>query len=103
MSETNKYWHLTLYVAGTSGKSATAIRNLKNYCAEHAEQSFEIEIIDLLQHPHLAEKDQILAIPTLVRKIPKPMRKIIGDLSNSEKVMMTLELKFLKNKNEKYG
>ncbi len=84
-------WQLTLYVAGNTTKSRMAIENLNRYCAEHLEMQYKIEIIDLHQNPGFAERDQILAIPTLVRKMPKPVRKIIGDLSNTEKVLVALD------------
>lgn len=78
-------YELKLYVAGNTPKSAAALNNLKKYCEEYLKDQYKIEVIDLLIHPQLAEGDQILAIPTLVRKVPVPIRKIIGDLSNEEK------------------
>ena len=89
-------WQLRLYVAGNTPKSAMALINLKKYCEMHLADRYELEVIDLLQHPQLAAGDQILAIPTLVRKVPVPMRKIIGDLSNEEKVLVGLDLKPVK-------
>lgn len=89
----NKRWRLRLYVAGQSPKCLAAFANLKKICEEHMPGQYEIEIIDLLEHPHLARGDQILAIPTLVRKLPAPMRKIIGDLSNTERVLVGLDLR----------
>jgi circadian clock protein KaiB len=89
-------WELRLYVAGNTPKSMTALSNLKRYCEEHMEGQYKIEVIDLLVHPQLAEGDQILAIPTLVRKVPVPIRKIIGDLSNEEKVLVGLNIRPLK-------
>ena len=89
-------WQLKLYIAGKTLKSETALRNLKKYCQEHLEGRYEIEIIDLLEKPQLAEGDQIFAVPTLVRKVPVPMRKIIGDLSNEEKVLVGLNIVPLK-------
>jgi len=86
-------WELRLYVAGNTPKSVTALNNLKRYCEEHLKDQYIIEVIDLLQHPMLAEGDQILAIPTLVRKVPVPIRKIIGDLSNEEKVLVGLNIR----------
>ena len=86
-------FELRLYVAGNTTKSATALRNLKRYCEEHLKGLYAIEVIDLLQHPQLAEGDQIFAIPTLVRKVPEPIRKIIGDLSNEEKVLVGLDIR----------
>lgn len=89
-------WELRLYVAGNTPKSVTALNNLKRYCAEHLKDEYKIEVIDLLVHPQLAEGDQILAIPTLVRKVPVPIRKIIGDLSNEEKVLVGLNIRPVK-------
>lgn len=80
-------------MAGNTQKSTAAIINLKKYCEEHLSDRYELEVIDLLLHPQLASGDQILAIPTLVRKVPVPVRKIIGDLSNEEKVLVGLDLK----------
>ena len=85
-------WDLKLYVAGNTPKSVTAIKNLKKYCEEHLKGKYRIEVIDLLKKPQLAEGDQIFALPTLVRKVPVPMRKIIGDLSNEEKVLVGLNI-----------
>jgi circadian clock protein KaiB len=85
-------WHLRLYVAGESPNSLTAFANLKQLCDEHLEHPYEIEIVDLLQNPRLARGDEILAIPTLVRRLPAPMRKIIGDLSNTDQVLVGLQL-----------
>src|SRR4051812_23131684 len=87
---------LRLYVAGNTPKSITAINNLNTYCEEYLEGRYQIEVIDLLQKPQLAEGDQILAIPTLVRKVPVPIRKIIGDLSNEEKVLVGLNIRPVK-------
>lgn len=89
----DKQWELRLYIAGNTPKSVAAISNLKKYCEEHLEGKYHIEIIDLLVHPQLAEGDQIFAIPTLVRKVPQPIRKIIGDLSNKEKVLVGLNIR----------
>jgi circadian clock protein KaiB len=86
-------WELRLYVAGKTEKSVTALTNLKKYCEEHLKGQYRIEVIDLLEKPQLAEGDQILAIPTLVRKVPEPIRKIIGDLSNEEKVLVGLNIR----------
>jgi len=87
-----KKWELRLYVAGKTPKSVAAFTNLKKYCEEHLQGQYRIEVIDLLENPQLAEGDQILAIPTLVRKVPEPIRKIIGDLSNEEKVLVGLNI-----------
>ncbi|AMJ66610.1 circadian clock KaiB family protein [Hymenobacter sp. PAMC 26628] len=89
----NKKWELRLYVAGQTAKSAAALANLRRYCAEYMEGSYSLEVIDLLLHPQLAEGDQILAIPTLVRKVPAPLRRIIGDLSNEERVLVGLDIR----------
>ncbi|HEY4195071.1 MAG TPA: circadian clock KaiB family protein [Mucilaginibacter sp.] len=91
--EKEKKWELRLYVAGKTEKSVTALTNLRKYCEEHLKGQYKIEVIDLLEKPQLAEGDQILAIPTLVRKVPEPIRKIIGDLSNEEKVLVGLNIK----------
>ncbi len=94
LKQTDETWELRLYVAGQTPKSLTAFANLKKLCAEHlAGQKYSIEVIDLLKNPTLAKGDQILAIPTLVRKLPQPMRKIIGDLSNTERVLVGLDLR----------
>jgi circadian clock protein KaiB len=87
------FWELRLYVAGQSPKSLAAFSNLKKICEEHLHGKYHIEIIDLLENPRLARGDQILAIPTLVRKLPEPLKKIIGDLSNTERVLVGLDLR----------
>ncbi|MBI4785367.1 MAG: circadian clock protein KaiB [Oscillatoriophycideae cyanobacterium NC_groundwater_1537_Pr4_S-0.65um_50_18] len=92
-SATDEKWQLRLYVAGQTPKSVTAFANLKKLCEEHLQGQYHIEIVDLLQHPELAKQDQILAIPTLVRRLPPPLRQIIGDLSNREKVLVGLDLR----------
>lgn len=86
-------WDLRLYVAGQTARSVTAFANLKRICEEHLPGQYRIEVIDLLKQPQLARGDQILALPTLVRKLPEPVRKIIGDLSNVEKVLVGLDLR----------
>jgi circadian clock protein KaiB len=86
-------WELRLYIAGNTPKSVTALSNLKKYCEEHLKGQYKIEVVDLLVDPQLAAGDQILAIPTLVRKVPVPIRKIIGDLSNEEKVLVGLNIR----------
>src|ERR1041384_8335416 len=86
-------WILRLYVAGQTPKCIAAFANLKKICAEYLTGHYQIEIIDLLENPQLARGDQIIAIPTLVRNLPEPMRKIIGDLSNTEKVLIGLDLR----------
>jgi len=85
-------WELRLYVAGKTEKSVTALNNLKRYCEEHLKGQYKIEVVDLMVKPQLAEGDQILAVPTLVRKVPEPIRKIIGDLSDIEKVLVGLNI-----------
>ena len=91
--EEGKTWELRLYVAGQTPKSLAAFANLKKICEEHLKGCYRIEIIDLLENPKLAKGDQILAIPTLVRKLPEPVKKIIGDLSNTERVLVGLDLR----------
>lgn len=86
-------WQLRLYVAGQTPKCLAAFANLRKICEEHLQGQYDIEVIDLLETPALAQGDQILAIPTLVRKLPEPVRKIIGDLSNTERVMVGLDVR----------
>lgn len=86
-------WILRLYVAGQTPKSIAAFNNLKKICEEQLKGKYTIEVIDLLENPQLSRDDQILAVPTLVRKLPVPVRKIIGDLSNTEKVLIGLNIK----------
>lgn len=88
-------WALRLYVAGQSPKSVTALNNLRRLCEQHIPGMYSIEVIDLLKNPQLAQVDQILAIPTLVRKIPEPMRRVIGDLSDAERTLIGLDLQQL--------
>jgi circadian clock protein KaiB len=85
-------WNLRLYTAGQTPKSLAAIRNLKKVCEEHLPGRYEIEVIDLLQNPRLAKDHQIVAIPTLVRKLPDPLRRIIGDLSDTNRTLVGLDL-----------
>ena len=85
-------WQLRLYVAGQTPKSITAFANLKKICEEYLKGQYRIEVIDLLENPQLAKQDQIVALPTLVRKLPPPLKKIIGDLSNKEKILVGLNL-----------
>ena len=92
ISKGPEVWNLRLYVAGQTPKSLAAFANLKAICEDHLKGRYSIEVIDLLENPTLAKGDQILAIPTLVRKLPPPLRKIIGDLSNTEKVLVGLDL-----------
>jgi circadian clock protein KaiB len=86
-------WNLRLYVAGHSPKCVAAVRNLNAFCEAHLAGRYRIEVVDLLENPKLARDDQILAIPTLVRKIPEPLRKIVGDLSNSERMLVGFDLR----------
>jgi len=88
-----EYWELRLYVAGQTTGSAAALTNLKRYCEQYLAGRYRLEVIDLLQNPQLAEGDQILAVPTLVCKVPVPIRKIIGDLSNEERVLVGLDIR----------
>lgn len=93
LSRASKLWQLRLYVAGQTPKSLTAFANLKQICEEHLKGRYSIEVVDLLEDPLLSRGDQILAIPTLVRKLPQPVRKIIGDLSDTERVLVGLDLR----------
>jgi circadian clock protein KaiB len=93
MAKKEQTWELRLYVAGQTPKCISAVQNLKRYCETHLKGKYKIEVIDLLEQPQLAEGDQIFAIPTLVRKMPQPIRKIIGDLSNEEKVLVGLNIR----------
>lgn len=89
----NNIWTMRLYVAGENQKSRTALSNLTRLCNAHiGEGKYDIEVIDLMKNPHLAKADQILAIPTLIRKVPEPMKRVIGDLSNAERAMLALDL-----------
>jgi len=89
-------WQLLLYIAGQTPKSIKALSNIKKYAEVHLKGKYSIEIIDLLKSPQLAEGDQILAVPTLVRRFPEPIRKIIGDLSNEERVLVGLNIRPIK-------
>jgi circadian clock protein KaiB len=86
-------WNLRLYVAGQTQKSITAFANLKKICDEHLAGKYQIEVIDLIKNPQLAKGDQIIALPTLVRKLPEPIKKIIGDLANTERVLVGLDIR----------
>jgi len=88
-----EFWELRLYVAGLSPSSALAFANIKKLCETHLVGQYRIEVVDLLENPKLSEGDQILAIPTLVRKLPQPVKKLIGDLSNSERVLVGLDIR----------
>src|SRR5688500_8144602 len=94
--DTTELWELRLYIAGETPKSIAAVSNLNRICEEHLSGQFKIDVVDLLKNPQLARGDQIVAIPTLVRKLPSPVRKIIGDLSNTEKTLVGLRLRPLK-------
>jgi circadian clock protein KaiB len=91
-------WDLILYVAGNTPKSLNAFNNLKNLCETHLKRRYRIQIVDLIQNPQLAKGDQIFATPTLVRRLPVPVRKIIGDLSNTERVLVGLDLRVASRK-----
>jgi circadian clock protein KaiB len=91
--EKDQRWELRLYTAGQTPKSLAAFQNLKRICEEHLPGRYAIEVIDLMQNPRLAKEDQIVAIPTLVRKLPDPLRKIIGDLSDTERALVGLQLR----------
>jgi circadian clock protein KaiB len=91
--EKAEHWHLRLYVAGQSPKSLKAFANLIRICERHLESRYEIEIVDLLENPQLAAGDEIIAIPTLVRRLPQPIRTIIGDLSDTDRVLVGLQLR----------
>jgi circadian clock protein KaiB len=93
VASAEKAWELRLYVAGQTTKSVAAFANLKKICEEHLAGQYHIEVIDLLENPRLAQDDQIFAIPTLVRKFPEPVRKIIGDLANTERTLVGLQLR----------
>ena len=88
-----EFWELRLYVAGQTPRAISAYANLKKICEEHLAGKYHIEVIDLTKNPGLAQGDQILAVPTLVRKLPEPIRKILGDLSNTERVLVGLDLR----------
>jgi circadian clock protein KaiB len=88
----DEMWNLRLYVAGQSSKCNAAVRNLNRFCEEHLAGRYRIEVVDLLENPRLARDDQILAIPTLVRRVPEPLRRIVGDLSNTERMLVGFDL-----------
>ena len=90
---TEEIWDLRLYVAGQTRKSITAFANLKKICEEHLAGKYRIEVIDLLKNPRLAKGDQIIAVPTLVKKLPVPLRKIIGDMADTERVLVGLDIR----------
>jgi circadian clock protein KaiB len=86
-------WHLRLYVAGQNPKSITAFSNLKRLCEEYLKGRYKIEVVDLFKHPERAKGDQIVALPTLIRKLPEPIKRIVGDLSNSDRVIVDMNLR----------
>jgi circadian clock protein KaiB len=92
-SSDDETWELRLYVAGQTPKSIAAFANLKRVCEQHLNGRYQIEIVDLLENPQMAAGDQIIAIPTLVRKLPQPLRKIVGDLRDTERVLVGLQLR----------
>ncbi len=92
-TEKAERWQLRLYIAGQSPRSLTAMRNLKSLCEQHLPGRYEIEVIDLVKHPRLAKDHQIIAVPTLVRQLPDPMKKIIGDLSDTERALVGLDVR----------
>jgi len=92
ITEQTEGYNLRLYVAGQTPKSIAAIANLKNLCERHLAGRYSIDIVDLMQNPSLARRDQIVAIPTLIRKLPEPIKRIIGDLSNTERVLIGLDI-----------
>ena len=92
-NEETQKWELRLYIAGQTPKSVTAFANLKRLCEEHLPGRYKIEVIDLIENPQLAAGDQIVAIPTLIRRLPEPLRRIVGDLSNTERTLVGLQLR----------
>ena len=90
-------WNMRLYVAGQSSKCVAAVKNLNRFCEEHLAGRYRIEVVDLLENPRLARDHQIVAIPTLVRKLPEPLRRIVGDLSNTERMLVGLDLERLES------
>ncbi len=90
---TDKQFVLKLYVSGASSRSSKAIENIRNFCEEHLRGRYELEVIDIYQQPKLLEKDQVVAAPTLVKQLPPPLRKLIGDMSSAEKIMIGLNIK----------
>ena len=89
----SELWELRLYVAGKTSRSLNAIENLKQICEDYLQGVYSVEVIDILEHPQLAAGEKILALPTLVRKVPEPMRHLIGDLSNTERVLVGLDIR----------
>ena len=101
ITKSSEVWMLRLYVAGQTQKSMVAFANLQKICDEYLKGKYQIEVIDLTKNPQLAKGDQILAIPTLVRKLPPPIRKIIGDLSNTERILVGLDIRPRNNLSKK--
>jgi circadian clock protein KaiB len=93
MTEPDAKWLLRLYVAGRTPKCITALENLQRFCEEHMAGRYEIEVVDLLENPRLAKDDQIIAIPTLVKKLPEPLKKVIGNLGDTERMLVGLDMK----------
>ena len=91
--EAGEIWELRLYIAGQTAKSVAALANLKRFCEENLQGQYTLEVIDLMQQPQLARDHQILAIPTLVRKLPAPIKKVIGDLSQTEKIIVGMDIR----------
>ena len=92
-ASSRKRWNLRLYIAGNTSRSIAALTNLRKICDEHLAGEYRVEVVDLLKTPHLAAGDQIIAVPTLVRRLPTPLKRIIGDLSNSQRVLVGLDLR----------
>jgi circadian clock protein KaiB len=92
-SARTEHWSLRLYIAGQTPRSLTAFANLKKLCDEHLAGRYDLEVVDLTKQPHLAQNEQIVALPTLVRKLPAPIKRLIGDLSNAERVLVGMDLK----------
>ena len=92
ISPATEIWHLRLYIAGDSPKSRTALANLRRICEEQLPGAYEIEVVDLIKDPKLAKLHQIVAIPTLIRQLPEPIKRVIGDLSDSDKALISLDL-----------
>lgn len=92
-SRQGKVWEFRLYVAGQTPRSVAAAENLENLCRQYLQGKYTIDVVDLIDHPERARTDQIVAIPTLVRKLPEPVRRVIGDLSNTERVLVSLQLR----------
>lgn len=96
-SDSSAFWSLCLYIAGQNPKSLSAFANLKRLCEEHLAGRYTLEIIDLSKEPHLAQVHQIVALPTLVRRLPEPIKRLVGDLSNSQRVLISMEIDLLKS------